>query len=662
MADLVGQYLGRYYLTERLGEGGMAFVYKAYDTRLERDVAIKIIRRGAFPADALEGVLKRFEREAKSLAKLSHPNIVKVHDYGEHDGSPYLVMEYLPGGTLKKIIGQPLPWREAMRLLLPIARGVDYAHRHGILHRDIKPANILITDDGEPMLSDFGIAKLLEGEQTSGLTRSGMAIGTPEYMAPEQWAGATTPQSDLYALGIVLYEMLTGRKPYVADTPAAIAIKQATEPLPSPRKFALDLPEALEHVLIKALAKEPGDRYKDVRAFIAALEDLNLRMPLAPNPADAVSNETQKAPPPGPVIPIPTPVVAKDDGKTALAYEKPPTTPPNIPLPDEKISAEVSSESPMRLPRSPVLVAVGVLIFVIIAFAGFKSLQEIVAAPAPSATPALDLQTPSPFPSLTATLLLSSPTVEPSLVPTSVPLPGEMAAVDPEGNQIPMRLVPAGEFTMGSEDGGDDERPVHQVYLDAFYMDKYEVTNALYKACVDAGSCAPPRKTQSFTIPVYYGIPVFEDRPVIYVDWVQAANYCGWRGGGLPTEAQWEKAARGTDGRTYPWGEGIDCSKANYAACNGDTTGVGSYESGVSPYGIYDLAGNVLEWTMDRYSGTYYQDSPASNPVGPDTGNSRVLRGGTWSHLGKDLRASNRYWYTPEYTRDYIGFRCVSAP
>jgi serine/threonine protein kinase len=274
MADLSGQYLGRYYLLEPLGEGGMAVVYKAYDTRLEREVAIKIVRSGAFPADTLGEALKRFEREAKSLAKLSHPNIVKVHDFGEHEGSPYLVMEYLLGGTLKKLLEKPIPWRDAVRLILPIARGVSYAHQHGILHRDIKPANILITESGEPMLSDFGIAKLFMGEQATALTGSGMAIGTPEYMAPEQWNGETSPRSDLYSLGIVLYEMVAGRKPYVADTPAAILIKQATEPLPSPRKFATDLPEAVEFVLIKALAKNPEHRYQSMAELVNVFENL----------------------------------------------------------------------------------------------------------------------------------------------------------------------------------------------------------------------------------------------------------------------------------------------------------------------------------------------------------------------------------------------------
>jgi serine/threonine protein kinase len=279
MVDLSGQHLGRYYLAERLGEGGMAVVYKAYDTRLERNVAIKIIRSAAFPVEELDQVLKRFEREAKALAKLSYPNIVKVHDYGEHEGSPYLVMEYLPGGTLKKMLGKPVPWQEAVRLILPVARGVAYAHQRGILHRDIKPANILITESGEPMLSDFGIARLFQADQPTALPGSGMVIGTPEYMAPEQWKGITSPQSDLYSLGIVLYEMIAGRKPYIADTPAAILIKQATEPLPPPRQFAINLPEAAESVLFKALARDQQDRYSDVNSLVSALEALQEFMP-----------------------------------------------------------------------------------------------------------------------------------------------------------------------------------------------------------------------------------------------------------------------------------------------------------------------------------------------------------------------------------------------
>ena len=274
MPNLLGQSLGRYHILDQLGEGGMATVYKAYDTRLERDVAIKIIRSDAFPPNQLERILKRFEREAKSLARLSHTNIIKVIDYGEHEGSPYLVMEYLAGGTLKQRLGKPMPWQDAVRLILPIAEALEYAHEQKIIHRDIKPSNILLTQKGQPMLTDFGIAKILESEETFTLTGTGIGVGTPEYMAPEQWTGQATTQSDIYSLGVVLYEMVTGRKPYTADTPAAILLKQATEPLPRPIVFVHDLPDSIEKILLKALARNPKDRYQDVGALINGLENL----------------------------------------------------------------------------------------------------------------------------------------------------------------------------------------------------------------------------------------------------------------------------------------------------------------------------------------------------------------------------------------------------
>jgi serine/threonine protein kinase len=274
MSNLIGQSLGHYHLLEQLGEGGMATVYKAYDTRLERDVAVKIIRRGLFGEDVLERMLKRFEREAKALARLTHPNIVPVIDYGEHEGAPYLVMPYLPGGTLKQRLGTLMPWQEAVRILLPIAQALDYAHEQNIIHRDIKPSNILLTKKGQPMLSDFGIAKILESEDTQTLTGTGAGVGTPEYMAPEQWTGQATKQSDIYSLGVVLYELVTGRKPYTADTPAAILLKQASEPLPRPAQFVAGLPEAVEKMLFKALARKSEDRYADMAAFGLALENL----------------------------------------------------------------------------------------------------------------------------------------------------------------------------------------------------------------------------------------------------------------------------------------------------------------------------------------------------------------------------------------------------
>jgi serine/threonine protein kinase len=170
MSNLIGKSLGRYHILEQLGEGGMATVYKAYDTRLEADVAVKVIRTENILPSVLERSLKRFEREAKALARLNHPNIVRVTDYGEYEGKPYLVMPYFPGGTLKEKLGKQIPWQETIQILLPIVEALDYAHSHNMIHRDVKPSNILLAERGQPMLSDFGIAKMLDLEETVELT------------------------------------------------------------------------------------------------------------------------------------------------------------------------------------------------------------------------------------------------------------------------------------------------------------------------------------------------------------------------------------------------------------------------------------------------------------------------------------------------------------
>jgi serine/threonine protein kinase len=316
MNSLIGQELGHYRITEQLGEGGMAIVYKAFDTHLERDVAIKVIRADLFGSAVLENMLKRFEREAKLLARLSHPNIVGVIDYGKYENTPYLVMEYLPGGTLKERLGKPITVGEAARILLPIARALDYAHRREMVHRDVKPSNILITSDDEPMLTDFGIAKLLEDNGAQTLTTPGVGIGTPEYMAPEQWVGKATPISDQYSLGVIFYEMVTGKKPFVADTPAAILLKQTNDPLPAPESIVRDLNKDAEKFIYKILARNPENRYPSMTEVIGELKKLSSiaeSRPLTQNAAPAhgpepASFETKVEVPPIPFIPAPPPL------------------------------------------------------------------------------------------------------------------------------------------------------------------------------------------------------------------------------------------------------------------------------------------------------------------------------------------------------------------
>jgi serine/threonine-protein kinase len=234
--------------------------------------------------------------------------------------------------------------------------------------------------------------------------------------------------------------------------------------------------------------------------------------------------------------------------------------------------------------------------------------------------------------------------------------------------------VPAGNFLMGSKDADTsaypDEKPQHTVFLDAFWIDQTDVTNAMYAQCVSSGTCQSPTKIYSYSRSIYYGNSEFDNYPVIYVDWNMADTYCKWAGRQLPTEAQWEKAARGTDGRIYPWGNTApDPTLLNYNVITdsfvsnyGDTTAVWEYPSGASPYGAWDMAGNVWQWVTDWYQSGYYATlgNNASNPQGPSSGDGRVLRGGSWSS-SSGVRSALRYGLNPAFTNDSIGFRCARS-
>jgi serine/threonine protein kinase len=265
---LVGKSLGQYRMVERISAGYMGGVFKAYDPHLDRYVAVKVL-----PAyHARDPIfLKRFMQEARSLAKLQHANIVPIHEFGEQDGITYIVMEYVVGGTLKgRLKGQAIPVEQSVDFIIQAASGLAYAHRNGIVHCDVKPANMLLRKDGHLLISNFGITKILEG--MTNLTRAGTGIGTPQYMSPEQGTGQPVDHhSDIYSLGIVLFECLTGHVPFTADSPLTIIVKHLNNPLPVEHLRAIGVPQPIEQVLLKMTAKAPADRYQTMEDVINAL-------------------------------------------------------------------------------------------------------------------------------------------------------------------------------------------------------------------------------------------------------------------------------------------------------------------------------------------------------------------------------------------------------
>ncbi len=287
MTNLIGRTIGQYRIVEQIGLGGMATVYKAYQPSIDRYVAIKIL-----PSELAKdpNFVKRFQHEAKAIAALEHPHILPVHDFGTDEGYTYMVMRYIEGGTLADLMGQPISNERIAQIVGNVAKALDYAHQEGVVHRDIKPSNVLIDQHGEVLLTDFGIAKMVEGAGDTQLTSAGSILGTPAYMAPEQAEGkAVNGRTDIYSLGVVLYELLTGQAPYQAETPLAIVLKHLNEPLPPPRTINAQVPEPFERIVLKAMAKDPDQRFQTAaemdKALRQALKEIEQSPKTTPVPA-----------------------------------------------------------------------------------------------------------------------------------------------------------------------------------------------------------------------------------------------------------------------------------------------------------------------------------------------------------------------------------------
>lgn len=287
-AFAVGATVGGCAILEEIGRGGMATVYRAHQLSMDRDVAIKVL-----PPELLNQAtsLDRFKREASIVARLEHRAIVPVHDYGEYQGIPYLVMRYMEGGSVDDLLATgPVSPERTLQIALQIAPALDYAHRQGVLHRDLKPSNILLDANGDAYLTDFGIARLM-GHSNEPLTTTGV-VGTPSYMSPEQAQGQELDgRSDVYALGVVLFEMLTGVRPFEGETPYSVAVKHVTEPPPSACALNPVLSRAVENVLFKALEKRRENRYQTATALAEALKHAIEKVPVTPAPSAMTETE-----------------------------------------------------------------------------------------------------------------------------------------------------------------------------------------------------------------------------------------------------------------------------------------------------------------------------------------------------------------------------------
>ncbi|MBM4357195.1 MAG: SUMF1/EgtB/PvdO family nonheme iron enzyme [Deltaproteobacteria bacterium] len=659
-------------LERELGHGGMGSVWSASHLTLETRVAVKFIATELL--EQSPDAVARFLREGRAVARIRSPHVVQVFDLGTlGDGTPYIVMELLDGeslGDLLERIGRILSPSEALPILEQVGKALEHAHAAGIVHRDIKPANVFLTRSGHDLVVkvlDFGIAKQTALPQVSASTATGTLMGTPEYMSPEQVVSAKDVdfRADLWAFAVVAYELLVGTVPFCGETLGALIVAITRHAYTPPGMRVPAIPRELDAWFARAFAPNLNARFASAKEMTSSLAQAcdsvvgsRRAFPdtlpfgaLAPPARDGVGT-TVPAAPPAAMLRAGPPALGLQRLVDSESFIQDAAPPPTAPVPvrlSPGVASPAAPSSPAAPPtfsgaattlsgasaRKPLSIVLGV------------SLLALLGAGAGVAfgLRASDGSTTSRGQSVTTTSS-AMPMVSGLATSASAEVPGGAAIVP----------VPPGEYTIGCSPTDhrcfDDERPPYRVNLSAFGILVHEVTAEEYDACVLNGRCGEPGQGDACT----WRKPGRERMPITCVTQQDARDYCAWKGLVLPTEAQWEVAARGRSGGDFPWaGDAIDCSRA--AVDHGcGTKGpliVGSRPADASWVGARDMAGNVREWTASQYT---------AYPGGKIDAQTRgaVNRGASWVMTSKDANTLHtRGVDAATERRPDLGFRCV---